>query len=146
VVALGACGGAGRAPPPGADAWAGNAAILVGQLRRDLLLATSGGSTPAAARRALGSPSRLYTILIAYTDFGGCGTMLRNVGAPARGLGRVGVTLAAACRILEHAAALFTRAVTRRDPDALVAAGRSAQQAEPLLERAQAELAVLRAR
>jgi hypothetical protein len=48
--------------------------------------------------------------------------------------------LGSACALLEHAAALFTRATTEHDAQALVAAGRATRRASPFLIRAKVAL------
>ncbi len=140
IVVLAACGGT-SAPVAGADReWVANTGGVIGELQRDVLLAASGGTTVAAARQALGDQSNVYTILVAYTDFGGCKHMLSAAGTPAEGYARVQRELARACTLFQHAAVLFTRAVTRHDPHALLAASRTTLRAYPLLVRAKAEL------
>ena len=139
VLALAGCGG-GTPRPLSTAAWVANARILVAQLQRDLLLAAAGGSTVASADRTLHDGNRLYTVLVAYTDFGGCASMFANVGAPPGGLGRANADVDAACGYLQRSARLFTRATTNHDPRALVAAGRTSLKAEPYLYRAKSEL------
>jgi hypothetical protein len=139
---LASCGGTAAKPLTGAHdrEWAANLEGVIDQFQRDLELAAGGGATVAAARRALRDESHLYTILVAYTDFGGCAHMVAAAGdAPPRfaGLRR---TLGSACALLQQAAALFTRATTANDPGALVDAGRRTLRALPLLLRVKEEL------
>ncbi len=137
-----ACGGT-SAPvsSPQADReWAANAGGVIDELERDVQIAASGGDTVAAARKALRDESHLYTILVAYTDFGGCDHMLAAAGTPTVRFARVERTLASACVLLQRAAALFTQAASRHDPHALLAATRKMLDASPLLLRAKAEL------
>jgi hypothetical protein len=113
---------------------------VIDQLERDVVLAGSGGSTLPTARQALQHPSNLYTILVAYTDFGGCNHMVSAAGAAAVRFVRVERSLAAACTLLQRAAVLFTRAATRHDARALLTATRTTLRASPLLIRAKTEL------
>jgi len=111
---------------------------VIDQLVRDLQLESSGGDTIAAARETL--RGSLYTVLVAYTDFGGCRHMVAAAGdAPSR-FAEVTRTLAAACSLLQRAAALFTRAATHGDARMLVRAGHIASSAGPLLVRAKVRL------
>ena len=142
MVALTGCGG-GSPPAPssqGGGQWTANAAGVIDELERDVLLSTSGGSTIASARRALHDQQSLFTILVAYTDFGGCGHMLAAMGEPGSRFAKVRRTLEVACTAFERAAVLFTRATTTSDPHALLAATRLALNAYPLLVRAKDEL------
>lgn len=142
LTAAAACGGPGApaGAPPGERIWVANIGGVVDQLGRDLELAGSGGATLEAARSALGDQADLYTILVAYTDFGGCSHMVAAAGdAPARFV-RVERMLGSACALLERAARLFTRATSAHDPRALLAAGRATLRASPLLARARDEL------
>ena len=140
VYALAACGGT-SAPLAGADReWVANTGGVIDELERDVLLARSGGSTLRAARQALNDDSNLYTILVAYTDFGGCNHMAAAAGTPVERFARVQRTLATACALLQRAAGLFTQAVTRHDAPSLLAASRLTRRASPLLARAKGEL------
>ena len=135
--------GCGKAPQPQPrpdSEWVANAGDVIDELQRDLLLSASAGDTVAEARRTLHADSGLYTILVAYTDFGGCRHMVSAVGAPPAGLADVVRTLRAACAKFERAARLFTRATTKSDPRALLAATRLADEATPLLLRAREQL------
>jgi hypothetical protein len=140
VLASTGCGG--KAQPAGvpqADReWVDNTAGVIDQLQRDLVLGSAGGDSLAAARKAL--RSGLYTLLVAYTDFGGCRHMAAAAGAAPERFAAVTRTLGAACSRLERAAALFTRAASDDDAPALVEAGRLASSAAPLLVRAREEL------
>ena len=142
MVALTGCGGGSRPAPSsqGGGQWTANAAGVIDELQRDVLLSTSGGSTLASARRALHDQQSLFTILVAYTDFGGCGHMLAAIGAPPAAFAKVERTLEAACTMFQRATALFTRATTASDPHALLAATRLALNAYPLLVRAKDDL------
>jgi hypothetical protein len=117
-----------------------NATDVIAELRRDVELGTGGDDTLASARRALRDESSLYTLVVAYTDFGGCGHMVAAIGAPGPRFGTVRRTLDAACRRFERAATLFTQATTATNPRALRSAMRVVLSALPLLARAEAEL------
>jgi len=137
---LSGCGGAG-APGRSAQAdreWIDNTAGVIDQLRRDLVLESSGGDTLRAARAQL--RQGLYPTLVAYTDFGGCRHMAAAAGTAPPGFEQVSRSLGAACTRLEHAAALFTRAASRHDAATLLRAGQVASSAAPLLVRAKASL------
>ena len=141
AMSLTACGGTSNTPLAGAEhEWVANTGGVIDELERDVLLAGSGGDTLRAARQALRNESNLYTILVAYTDFGGCNHMVSAAGTPPVRFARVERTLAAACALLQRAAALFTRAATRHDARALVTATRTTLRASPILVRAKAEL------
>src|SRR6184192_1365772 len=75
------CGGTGPADRSShADReWVDNTAGVIDQLERDLQLESSGGDTIAAARETL--RGSLYTVLVAYSDFGGCRHMVAAAGA-----------------------------------------------------------------
>ena len=118
--------------------WVDNTAGVIDQLERDLQLESSGGDTIAAARETL--RGSLYTVLVAYTDFGGCRHMVAAAGAAPSRFAEVTRTLAAACSLLQRAAVLFTRAATHGDAAILVRAGHVASSAEPLLVRAKVRL------
>ncbi len=118
--------------------WVDNTAGVIDQLERDLQLESSGGDTIAAARETL--RGSLYTVLVAYTDFGGCRHMVAAAGAAPSRFAEVTRTLAAACSLLQRAAVLFTRAATHGDAAMLVRAGHVASSAEPLLVRAKVRL------
>jgi hypothetical protein len=98
----------------------------------DIATAGVGGMTPSAAAEALRNTSDLYALLVAYSDLGGCGQMVRSVAAPAN----VARAFAPACRHLERASTLFARATKRSDPAALVSATREIGLARPSLVRA----------
>jgi len=138
-----ACPGCGRTAQPDrsprADRqWIDNTAGVIDQLRRDLALESSAGGTLQAAREQL--RQGLYPSLVAYTDFGGCRHMIVAAGTAPPGFEHASRALGAACRLLQHAAALFTRAASRHDAAALVSAGRVASSAAALLVRAKAAL------
>jgi hypothetical protein len=139
---LTACGGTSAPAPSQAPdrQWEANAADVIGELRRDVDLGTGGDDTLASARRTLRNTSSLYTLVVAYTDFGGCRHMVAAIGAPAPRFGAVRRALDAACARFERAASLFTQATTSGNPRALRAAMRLVLSALPLLARAEAEL------
>jgi hypothetical protein len=140
IAALTACGST-SAPVAGTDReWVANTSGVIDELERDVSLAGSGGDTLTAARQALGDQSNLYTILVAYTDFGGCSHMVSAAGTPTERFARVERTLASACTRFERAAGLFTRAITRHNARDLLAASRTTLDASPLLTRAKVEL------
>jgi hypothetical protein len=140
AVILAACGNGSASPHrQGVSEWQANAAGVVTQLRADTVSALDGANL-GAARAALHDESRLYGLLVAYSDFGGCRHMASALGEPPDGLGDAAVTLGHACASLQRAAALFTRAAANSDPRSLVAAARAVQDAGPLLVRAQFEL------
>ncbi len=146
VVSLAACGSGVPAParaPSSERVWIDNAQRFVATLDSDLGFTTSGGPTLADARRAMAGPDAIYTMLVAYGLFGDCGHALAAVGAPAPRAHRVVATLISACARLEHASALFQRAMTRNDPKVLLAATRASLGVAPLLARARLELADL---
>jgi hypothetical protein len=140
AVSLAACGGhRGSTTRSGAGEWTANAGGVIEQLRSDSLGAAD-GDTLQSARAALHDESRLYGLVVAYTDFGGCRHMASALGAPPPSFGVTAAALGRACADLQRAAALFTRAATTTDPQALVAAARAVRAASPLLERAELEL------
>jgi hypothetical protein len=137
---LAACGGgASPAPRSAASEWTANAAGVIDQLRADTVAAADGESI-SSARAALLDESRLYALLVAYNDFGGCRHMVGAVGDPPPAFRSVDRTLAHVCANLQRAAALFTRAASSSDAPSLVAASRAVDAAAPLLERAELEL------
>jgi hypothetical protein len=142
VAVLTACGSTSAPTPSQASdrQWEANAADVIGELRRDVELGTGGDDTLASARRTLRNTSSLYTLVVAYTDFGGCGHMVAAIGAPAPRFGAVRRALDAACTRFERAASLFTQATTSGNPRSLRAAMRLVLSALPLLARAEAEL------
>jgi hypothetical protein len=140
IATLTACGGTSARVVGADEEWVANTGGVIDELERDVLLAGSGGDTMLAARHALHDQSNLYTILVAYTDFGGCNHMVFTAGTPAPRFALVERTLSTACTLLQHAAVLFTRAVTRHDARALLTATRTTLLASPLLLRAKAEL------
>ena len=104
AVTTGETGGTGTAPAdrssPADREWIANTAGVIDQLERDLQLQSSGGDTIAAARETL--RGSLYTVLVAYTDFGGCRHMVAAAGDAASRFTEVTRTLAAACSLLQH--------------------------------------------
>jgi hypothetical protein len=140
AVVFAACGsGTSPAPSSPASEWTVNATGVIEQLRADTIAASDGDSR-ASARAALRDESRLYGLLVAYSDFGGCRHMVAAVGNPPRGSRVVVLTLAHACASLQRAAALFTRAASKSDASALLAAARAVRATAPLLDRAELEL------
>ena len=118
--------------------WIDNTAGVIDQLQRDLQLESAAGDTIAAARETL--RSGLYTVLVAYTDFGGCRHMVAAAGVPPERFAEVSRLLRAACALLQRSAVLFTTAATKNDPAALLHAGRRASSASPFLLHAKVEL------
>jgi hypothetical protein len=139
AVVFAACGGAAQAPRSAASEWTANAVGVIDQLRADAVAASDEDSI-SSARAALHDESRLYALLVAYSDFGGCRHMVGAAGDPPPGFRGVEATLARACASLQRAAALFTRAASKSDAPALLAASRTVLAAAPLLERAELEL------
>jgi len=143
VVLLAGCGSSagGR---QGDRQWVANASGVIDQLRLDENLSSAGDVNLASARRALHDDSDLYALVLAYSDFGGCRSMVDNVGTTKHRFRRVVTTLEQACIRLQRAATLFTRSAAENDPRALLAASLEAQRALPLLDRARLELALSR--
>ena len=136
-----ACPGCGRTAQPDrsprADRqWIDNTAGVIDQLQRDLQQVAGAISSITDEQLRQG----LYPSLVAYTDFGGCRHMIVAAGTAPPGFEHASRALGAACRLLQHAAALFTRAASRHDAAALVSAGRVASSAAALLVRAKAAL------
>jgi hypothetical protein len=139
LTALAACGGASSPAPSQVDrVWIDNTFGVIDQLRRDLQLGSTAGDTIATARKTL--HSGLYTVLVAYTDFGGCRHMVAAAGVAPERFAGVTRTLRAACTLLQRSAVLFTRAAKSDDPAALLHAGRLAASASPLLVHAKLDL------
>jgi hypothetical protein len=137
---LAACGGApARTPRSAASEWTANASGVIDQLRADAV-AASDGDSPSSARAVLHDESRLYGLLIAYSDFGGCRHMTGALGDTPAGFAATMATLERACADLQRGAALFTRAASHEDVPALVAAAHAVSAAEPLLQQAALEL------
>lgn len=142
AVAVAGCGEVGT-PAPGpvpASEWRSNTAVVVRQLQSDIAATQIAGGTPAAARVALRSESSLYGLLVSYSDFAGCREMVAGAGLVPRSAASVARMLIAACRHLEQASGLFTAAVKANDGARLLAAGRDAGRALPLLLDATVEL------
>ena len=132
LVGAAGCGAARPAPPVVSADWRANARQVVQQLRVDIATAAVGGTTSAAAAKALRNTSDLVRAPR---------RLLRSRRLPPDGqLGRpparVARAFAPACRHLERASALFARATQRSDPAALVRATREIGLAEPALVRA----------
>ncbi len=112
---------------------------MIDQLRGDVL-GVAGADRIPAARAALADDSQLYGLLVAFSDVAGCRHMVASLGLrPARFVTAERL-LVRACGPLHRAAALFTKATTRSDPQALVAAVRQANAALPFLDRAKLAL------
>ena len=144
AAALAGCGGATAQRPAAVVSerqWRSNTSIIVRQLQNDIAATQLSGDTPQAARAALHDDSVLYGLLVSYSDFGGCRSMVAAAGQSGRSQVPVERLLAATCKRLERAAALFTDAVTRDDGASLLAAGTESRRALPLLVRASAALA-----
>ncbi len=105
------------------------------------MLTWNAGDTLPAARHALRDDSDLYALVLAYTDFGGCRTMVSGLGSPSTRLAPVKTALATACGHLERASALFTQSTKGTDPGVLLAASRQALDASPILYQAGFRLA-----
>lgn len=120
--------------------WLANARQLIKTLEGDVLLTANGGANVATARRALSNTSDLFGMALAYTDFGGCETVLRSFGLPLPTDKAAFSALLSACVQVESAAALFRHAMVGNDPRILLSATSAALAAEPLLARAKAAL------
>jgi hypothetical protein len=118
---------------------------VIGVLERDLALSTSTDDTNAAAGQALRDAWTLYTMVVAYTDFGGCNHMISAVGVPPRRFRPAERTMRTACAVLGRAAELFTRAARESNAVLLRRATHMVLHAAPLLIRAAAELHAARA-
>jgi hypothetical protein len=151
ALVLAGCGSTPSAPPavpPHSAAervWVANAYRLIQLLESRIALTAAGGSSVGSARAALSSTSDLYTMLVAYTFFGGCNSEIASIGTPSARAEHVVDTLVSACSRLERASTLFHLAVTRKQPRLLVRATRLSATADPLLYRASEELVALRA-
>jgi hypothetical protein len=135
------------APPahsPAERQWIANAKSFIGTLNSDVIVSTVGGGNLATARRVLRNQSDIYSLLVAYDLFGACRPALANVGTPSQRANAVAETLISVCGRLQHASALFSRAMTRRDPASLLDATRTVLTVVPLLVQARTELASLR--
>jgi hypothetical protein len=140
AVVLAACGTTTpQTPRSAASEWAANASGVIAQLRADAVAASDADSL-ASARAALHDESRLYGLLVVYTDFGGCRHMVGAVGRAPLGFGGVELTLARACTSLQRAADLFTHAASTSSAPALLAASRAVLVGAPLLDRAELDL------
>ena len=140
VLVLIGCGSSHRRPVPGE--WPTGAAVVIKQLRGDVLAVVGADSVPAA-RHALVDESQLYGLLVAFSDVAGCRHMVSSLGTRPGRFARANRLLGRACRPLQRAATLFTRAATRTDPRALVAAVHRADAALALLDRARLALGPL---
>ena len=137
LLVLAGCGTSHRQSP--AAEWPSAAATVTNQLRGDVL-AVAGADRVPAARAALADDSQLYGLLVAFSDVAGCRHMVASLGLrPARFVTAERL-LVRACAPLHRAAALFTKATTRSDPQALVAAVRESAAALPFLDGARLAL------
>jgi hypothetical protein len=136
------CGGGTVKPPAPASSvtaerlWVDNARRFVYELQQDILLTAAGGADLATARRAIKNESDIYSLLIAYSLFGGCARELAAAGTPSRTMERASRLIASACVKLERASALFQDAMTHNRPEALLVATRTAAEAVPDLTSA----------
>ena len=119
---------------------------MIGILQRDLDLSTSGGATVAAARHALHDTSTIYTILVAYTDFGGCDHMIASTGTPPPRFAKTDAALRTACARFERAAGLFDRATKSSNARRLLEATLTALKGSPALQEAAHDLQAAMAR
>lgn|SRR5262249_45352733 len=142
ALALAGCGEVRVRPPAPETAreWRSNTAIIVRQLRADIAATQISGGTPDAARAALRDESSLYGLLVSYSDFAGCREMVAGAGIAPASAAPVARSLIAGCQHLIRASALFTAAVKTNDGSSLLAAGREAGRALPLLVTASAGL------
>jgi hypothetical protein len=107
-------------------------------------MSAAGGSNLASARRAVRDDNSVYLLLVAYGDFGDCNRELAAAGTPSAHARKIAAVILTACRPLERASALFTRAMQRNDARALLAATRTSATAAPILVEALAALEALR--
>jgi hypothetical protein len=107
-------------------------------------MSAGGGSTLASARRAVQDDNIVYLLLVAYGDFGDCNRELAAAGTPSAHERAALAVILSACRPLEQASALFTRAMRRNDARTLLAATRTSATAAPILVKALAALEALR--
>jgi hypothetical protein len=139
VLALTGCGGSAvqsSAPAAGERVWVKGALLLIQGLDESLASITNAGVGAAT----LTSTSALYQALLGYTYLGGCREVLTNLGEPTPRLRPVRNDLARACRRVEHASTVFTRAVQETNAKLLAAAAREALGTKGLIERARAGL------
>jgi hypothetical protein len=140
VLALAGCGGTGpqksERSSVGERDWVKGARLLIDGVDEALDSVTNAGVGAAT----LESTSALYEALLGYTYLGGCGEILGNLGEPPPRLRHVRDDLAVACRRLEHASTVFTRAVGEKSAKLLAAAAREALGTKGLIERARAGL------
>ena len=141
VLVLIGCGTSQKRPPE--SEWPTGAAVVIKQLRGDILAVVGADRVPAA-RQALADESQLYGLLIAFSDVAGCRHMVSSLGTRPGRFALANRLLDRACPPLQRAAALFTEATTRTDPRALVAAVRQADAALAPLDRARLALGRVR--
>ena len=135
ALACAACGGE-RATTVEQPTWQDAAGAVLRQLQSDVPAAEVGGTTRASAAHALRNLSDMYALSFAFADLGGCRRMVAGAAAPQS----VARELARPCVHLERAASLFTQAVSRSKPSALVRATQEVQRAEPALVAALARV------
>jgi hypothetical protein len=140
LLLLAGCGTGHR--PARAGEWQPGALLVIAQLRRDVV-AVAGADRLPAARAALADESQLYGLLISFSDVAGCRHMVSTLGVTPPAFAAAERLLDRACRPLQRAGELFTRAASRHDSHALVAAAGRAAAALPLLDRARLALARL---
>jgi hypothetical protein len=136
-LALAACGA--TSERPAVSEWQANATGAAQQLRGDAG-EVAGLDRISAARAALHDESRLFVLLVAFGDLGGCRHMRASLGRRPPGVAAADGLFGRACAHAAQAASLFTRAVAGDDPAALVDAAREARTAIPFLERAELAL------
>jgi hypothetical protein len=132
-------------PPVAAEReWVANTSGVIDQLNEDVSVVAPAGRGLPAARRALRDESDLFALLVAYTDFGGCGNMVAAAGEAPPRFRRVASALEPACRHFSDAAALFTRAASDNDARALLRASQQVRLAAAALYRASVRFAAAR--
>lgn len=136
--------GQGSAAGGGDQEWVDNASGVLDQLTGDVAGAQPPVPGVAGARQALRDLSELYGLLVVYTDLGGCSKMVAQVGKAPPGFAGVLLQLDRACIGFERGAALFSRAASRHDARALVAAWRRVDASRALLYRATLAFAAAR--
>jgi hypothetical protein len=124
--------------------WVANTKGVIDQLNEDVSVVAPAGNGLRAARRALHDESDLFALLVAYTDFGGCNQMVGAAGEAPPRYRRVASALELACRHFSDAGALFTRAASNTDAEALLRASRQVRLAAAALYRASLRFAAAR--
>jgi len=139
LLVLSGCGSTPAPPKPQSPEerfWAAQALVMLDGLDDALRRITAAGVGP----RTLTNDSLLYSALVGYSDIGDCGNQLRHLGRPSARELEVGNELNRACAHFQHAAELFTRAVTSNRSSPLVAAASEALAMTPILRSARALL------